>query len=103
MISLLVGKQVKWDSSDAKELRLFFESPVGSRMLDHLIYTKPASYDGPNGNQMIAAAKKIEGYEEALNNLVNLIKEQPLQPTEQETYPNLDDDSKWNPPQAKTD
>lgn len=103
MISLLTGKQVKWDSSDAKELRLFFESPVGSRMLDHLIFLKPSPYEGPNGTQMIAAGKKIEGYEEALNNLVNLIKEQPPQPTEQETYPDLDDDSKWRtPPPEKT-
>lgn len=98
MITFLAGKQIRWDSSDAQELRLFLEGPIGARMVDHLIALTPGAYDGPNGNQIISSAKKIEGYNEALNNLVNLIKEQPVQPTENETYPDLDDDSKWAPP-----
>lgn len=102
MISILFGSQIKWDSSDAQELRLFLGGPIGSRMLDHLIGLTPEAYDGPNGNQIISSAKKIEGYREALNNLVNLIKEQPPQPIEQETYPDINDESKWAKP-AKTD
>jgi hypothetical protein len=101
MITFLAGKQIKWDSSDAQELRLFLEGSVGIRMIDHLLSLTPGAYDGPNGNQIISAAKKIEGYQEALKNLVDLIKEQPPQPTENETYPDLDDESKWAAP-AKT-
>ena len=95
MIVISPTKPVEWDSGNAQLLREFLEGPTGQRMLQHLSFSLPESYDGPNGTQMIAAAKKIEGYQEAISNLVNLTKEQPQQAMPTEQYPDLDDDSKW--------
>lgn len=95
MIIVSPTKPVEWDSANAQSLREFLEGVTGQRMLQHLSFALPESYDGPNGTQMIAAAKKIEGFQEAISTLVNLTKEQPPQETPVEQYPDLNDDSKW--------
>lgn len=95
MIIIPPTKPVEWDSSNAQLLREFLESPTGQRALQHLSFSLPEPYDGPNGTQMISAAKKLEGYQEAVTHLVNLTKEQPPQAVPVEQYPDLDDDSKW--------
>lgn len=101
MIIVPPTKAVDWDSGNAKSLREFLETPTGQLMLQHLSFSLPDAYDGPNGNQMIAAAKKIEGYQEAISTLVNLTKEQPIQAQADEQYPDLNDDSKWTDLQKK--
>lgn len=95
MIIVPPNKTVEWDSANAQSLREFLEGPTGQRMLQHLSASLPEPYDGPNGTQMIAAAKKIEGYQEAISTLVHLTKEQPQQAAPVEQYPDINDDSKW--------
>jgi hypothetical protein len=86
---------VVWESSDAQRLREFLDSSTGKRVLEHLASVCPSPYDGGNANLMVAEAKKIEGFQDAVSSLVNLTREQPPQPTAEEQYPDLNDDSKW--------
>lgn len=99
---IFTGKAIEWDGENAKELANFLEGQVGQKVLQHLLLMTPPNYDGPNANQMIAAGKMMEGYQQALETLVGLTKEQPAQPQKPEPqYPDIDDDSKWDAPKTK--
>lgn len=98
----------EWDSDDATILKEFLSTKTGSRLQEIVAFNCPPFEDGSDVNKTLVAAGKREGYEESFCFWRSLVTFQPEQPEQrfQETYPNLDDESKWdddNKPQDKTD
>lgn len=87
----------EWASEHAHILKEFLATETGRRLQEIIAYNCPPFLDGSNVNTTLVASGKRAGYEEALVFLTSLTKVQPEQPNQQfsETYPPLDDDSKW--------
>jgi len=96
MIFSFPTRQVKeWTSDDAKSLRDLLESSTFNKAMAHVLDQTPKLLDGGDVNKTLVATGKVDGYNEALQNLFRLTHEQPPAVAEPENYPNLDDDSKW--------
>lgn len=88
----------EWTSENAAALKEFLSSTTGIRLQQVIAYNCPPFLDGSDVNRTLVAGGKRAGYEEALaylNSLVTVQPEQPEQPFS-ETYPPLEDDSKWD-------
>ena len=91
-----------WDSQNAHELRDFLESKTGILALQWTAYRGPELLDGADVNKTLVASGEVKGYSSAIENLFSLTKIQPEEVKPPETYPNLDDDSKWGDLQPTT-
>lgn len=87
----------EWNSDNAIVLKEFLSTPTGQRLQQVIAYQCPPFLDGADVNKTLVASGKRAGYEEGLALLQSLTTVQPEQPEERfsETYPPLDDDSKW--------
>jgi len=93
-----------WDSDDARALRIFLESPVGIRTLAWLKYWRPELLDGEHKNKTLVRSGQVKGYDEAVENMHSLTKENPVPDdglTSSPEYPSLDDDTKWSDAESK--
>lgn len=94
----------QWDSIDASALRDFLRSETGQRVVANLLYARPTFMaSNAHPHKSFACSREIHGYEQAVKKLLSLIEaeEQPLSATLNSqaapVYPDLDDDSQWQP------
>lgn len=93
---LLPPTKLEWDSADAAKLQDFIQSSTGQRLLGYLSHAAPLFLDGTNANKTLVAGGRVEGYQEAVANIVRLTHENPADPVPQKSeYPSLDDDTAW--------
>lgn len=87
----------QWDSADAQRLSDFLVSATGQKALSHLAISSPPFDTGENPNVALVSAGRREGYELAVNTLIELTVHQPEPdlPPEKNSYPDLDDDKQW--------
>jgi hypothetical protein len=85
----------KWDSDDAKILKDFLASTTGAIALQHVLFAMPAFSDA-NPHATLVSSCLREGYQRAVQALLDLQTHQPPQAEPESNYPSLDDDSKWN-------
>jgi hypothetical protein len=84
-----------WDSNNAALLASFLETPTGKLTLQWLQYWAPALADGEHLNKTLVKSGEVKGYLAALENIVSLMVEQPVEANPAENYPSIDDASKW--------
>lgn len=86
-----------WSSEDTQNLRTFFLTRTGSRLLPKLVEAIPFLLEEGDTNKILIRNGKVTGYQEVIKNLVALAGPEPMPiPDEQATnYPSLTDDSKW--------
>lgn len=84
-----------WESDDTENLRKFFDSRTGQRLLARLDWERPDLVPSGDATARLISAGQIEGYEMCESFLFALSQPPvvPHEPTEQ--YPDLDDDDKW--------
>jgi hypothetical protein len=95
---MLIGEPSPWNRDAAALLRRFFDTAVGKLFLAQMAYHRPAlSGSETDLNGVAMQAKKVGGYEQALNRIWSLA-EPPEEGVGQpaETYPDIEDDSKWS-------
>lgn len=99
-------KRLEWDSTDGGWLEEILNSARGQKLLSILALKVPSFLDGSDPNKTLVRMGEVKGAELIIEALVGLTIETPaeLQPEKQETesYPNLDDDSKWDDGQKTT-
>ena len=84
----------KWDSDDAKILKDFLATTTGALALQHVLYAQPAFSDADPHKTMVSSCIR-EGYQRAIQALLDLQSHQPPQAEPVNNYPDLDDESKW--------
>jgi hypothetical protein len=99
MIILPTKKPVSWDSTDAGILQIFFETPVGQKVLTILHGRIPGLLEGGELNKVLIRSGQVAGAQMIFDSLVSLIVEIPvelqqIQKTE-DSYPSLDDSQAW--------
>lgn len=97
MLPTNLGPLPEWNSDDAKALRDMLNSTVFLKALAHVQSECPELLDGQDVNMALVASGKVKGFSKALETLFRLTFEQPKVEPESESYPSLDDDSKWDP------
>jgi hypothetical protein len=86
-----------WESDDSKRLKDFLSSTTGERALAAVLFELPRFVNGPNPHDTLVAACVREGYQRAIQALVNLTVFQPEQPDNPPSvnYPELDREDLW--------
>ena len=104
MIIILNDERPAWTSKEAKEFRDFLTSETGVKMLTLATLETPVLLDGAHMNKSLVRGGEHKGFEAALAFITSLVHTEPEQPAPEETYPSLDDDSKWpdGTPKAET-
>ena len=97
-----VERAPEWSSDDAAQLNGFLASSTGDKLIELLCYLAPVLLDGGDVNKTLVACGEVKGYTEAVSTLCSLRNSRPVEATgEFDTYPNLDDDSKWKDVDAR--
>lgn len=84
-----------WDSADAAKLREILESDVFKKAFRLTADFCPELMDGADVNRTLVRSGEVKGFHFAFTQLFSLLTEQPKQPQSSESYPDLDDESKW--------
>lgn len=86
-----------WTSEDIQNLRTFFQTKTGSRLLPKLVEAIPILLEDGDTNKILIRNGKVTGCQEIVKALVALAGPEPmmLQTEEATQYPALTDDSKW--------
>lgn len=87
----------EWDSSHAANLRAFLDTPSGKLMLEVLDALRPALLEGAHMYRTLVRNGEVRGYEMCRDCIELIVSPDFLnrqQPAE-ESYPSLDDESKW--------
>lgn len=86
-----------WTSEDIQNLRTFFQTRTGSRLLPKLVEAIPLLLEEGDTNKILIRNGKVTGCQEIVKALVALAGPEPLpiQTEEATNYPSLTDDSKW--------
>ncbi len=93
-------KGILWDSIDAENLKNFLVTPAGEKVL-HILHNEiPGLLDGEHKNKTLVRSGEVKGAQAVFDLLVSLTVEPPVNfrpkpQTKNETYPDLDDESKW--------
>jgi hypothetical protein len=85
----------KWDSDDAKILKDFLASSTGAIALQHVLYALPAFSDASPHATLVSSCLR-EGYQRAVQSLLDLQTIRPPQAEPEPNYPDLDRDELWN-------
>lgn len=86
----------EWASDDAAVLNTFIASSTGQKLLQLLAFQAPVLLDGGHMNKTLVASGEVKGYSAALANLLSLRNSRPPEASgDSDSYPPLDDDSKW--------
>jgi len=85
---------VAWDSTNAKLLKDFIATPTGSAALAATLYALPPFNDSTPHSTMVSTLLR-EGYQRAVQALLDLQTHQPPQPEPENRYPDLDNNQQW--------
>lgn len=85
-----------WSKDNAAILQQFFGSGTGQLFLAHVAVARPSLVvNGVDPNQVALRASEAAGWEGAINYALSLSEPPKIERPDLETYPPLDDDSKW--------
>lgn len=93
----IVAGPLDWTSVDEENLRKFFGTETGKRLIPRLADLVPPLLEAGDTNALLVRCGKVRGYQEALQNLLALsyTQEEPKQQNAN-AYPPLEDDKAWN-------
>lgn len=88
----------EWTSEDIQNLRTFFQTRTGARVLPKLVEVIPALLEEGDTNKILIRNGKVAGCQEIIKAIVALAGPEPLPPQNEEAtnYPSLTDDKKWD-------
>ena len=99
MIIFPTNKPLAWDSSDAKILQDFLQTPVGNKVLHFLYGRIPTLSDGADVNKTLVRSGEAKGALDIFEALISLTVDRPAelqsQQTISEAYPSLENDAAW--------
>jgi hypothetical protein len=87
-----------WTSEDIQNLRTFFQTHTGSRLLPKLVESIPGLLEEGDTNKVLIRNGKVAGGQDMIRALVALAGPEPLPPpdTTPNHYPDLTNDKEWN-------
>lgn len=88
------NEPVAWDSTNAKIFKDFIATPTGSAALAATLYQLPPFNDATPHTTLVSTLLR-EGYQRAVQALLDLQAHQPPQPEPENRYPDLDNDQQW--------
>jgi|KBSSwiStaDraftv2_1062776.scaffolds.fasta_scaffold17690_6 hypothetical protein len=88
------NEPVVWDSLNAKLLKDFIATPTGASALAATLYQLPPFNDATPHTLMVSTLLR-EGYQRAVQALLDLQTFQPPQPEPEERYQDLDKNELW--------
>lgn len=93
----------EWDQDCTLKLREFLETREGRLTLEWLKFWSPSLLDGSDVNRTLVASGEVKGYTATLENIFSLARENPIPepPKILESYPDPEDDSKWDESENK--
>lgn len=93
---MILGTPPGWSKGSAELLKQFLETQTGLLFLANLASARPSLSPDSDISAVALQAKFVAGYELAIERISSLT-EPPIEDkdTGEETYPNLDDESKW--------
>jgi hypothetical protein len=84
-----------WEQGDADRLRNLLMNRTGKRLILRLRLDRPSLPHKGTADEVAQAARKLEGYEEAISNIFDYLVT-PAKPEDKSTaYPNIDDSEAW--------
>lgn len=88
--------KIDWNSDDVARTKEFLSSPVGVKFIGILKAMRPSLLDGSDTGRALVRSGEVSGYERVFS-MVDLVLSPEFKDDlkVQETYPDLDDDSKW--------
>lgn len=88
------NEPVVWDSTNAKLLKDFLTSPTGGAALAATLYQLPP-FNAETPHSTLVSTLLREGYQRAIQALLDLQTHQPEQPAPEERYQDLDKNELW--------
>jgi hypothetical protein len=89
----------RWTRDEAELFQDLLKNPVLQRAVSHVAFSRPSLLSGADINQTALRAAEVAGFEKALATFLSLQEPPPKEESPRaEAYPDLDDDSKWEPP-----
>jgi len=87
-----------WTSEDIQNLRTFFQSRTGSRLLPKLVEAIPSLLEEGDVNKVLIRNGKVAGCQEIIKALVACAGPEPLPPQDDAptSYPSLTHDQAWD-------
>lgn len=88
-----------WGPDAAELVAQFLKTPVGTLVLARLQLRRPPAISGPTTEAAGLRGAEICGYEKCLGEFLSMTRPdaRPIETEHVESYPSLDDNSKWDP------
>lgn len=84
-----------WSSEDRDNLKSFFATRTGSKLISQLAEAAPTLFASGDTNKILIRNGELLGFQSALRELLVLSLPEPMQEKEKSEYPSLLDDSAW--------
>ena len=84
-----------WDSEDVVLWRSFLATRTGSRLLPKLAENTPLLLEKGDVNELLIRSGKVLGFQDSIRALLSMTVIHTAAPVADNSYPNLEDDSKW--------
>jgi hypothetical protein len=94
---MVTRELLPWFATDAEALRRFLESETGTRLLPKILESTPGLLAGGDTNALMVRSGEVRGCQIFATAILALAYPPPPPPEEQNSYPELEDDSKWSP------
>lgn len=96
---MITNEALDWSSDDESNLRAFFSTETGQRLLPKLLETAPTNLAKGETTEVLIRSGEVRGYSEAARNLLSLAFRPASATVETDQpsseYPSLTDDAKW--------
>lgn len=85
-----------WSAEDEQRWLAFLSSPTGSRLFPKAMERCPTLLADGKKTAILIRSGEVRGYANLVQVLLDLSHTAPPPPENQQTYPDLEDDTKWN-------
>lgn len=93
----ITNETLPWTTEDEVHWNAFLSTLSGQRLIPKLAESAPTLLDGGHANKTLVRNGELRGFQSAIRTLLDL-SHTPVTVIDPQTttYPNLEDDSKWN-------
>src|SRR6266850_1502072 len=93
---MITNESLDWDSDDIHNLRLFLGTKTGLRFLPKLLEATPELLPKGESNDILIRSGEVRGCQLFARTILSMTASPALPVKDENPYPNLEDDSKWN-------
>lgn len=93
---MITNDLLEWDSDDVANLRAWLSTKTGNRFLPKLLEYTPELLSTGETNDILIRNGEVRGCQMFARTILSLTVIPPAPSQEQNAYPALEDDAKWN-------